>query len=110
MVVAAKAAGMPIAILQRVLLLVNPAASHSVERVYELTELYHDVDGRTARDLLVQWRTRAIAGDSLPEIEAHGGDGSPDNCRPIFLASLRSRFGALTERVRRQAFNARADR
>jgi hypothetical protein len=108
MVVAAKAAGMPIAILQRMLLLGNPAASRSVERVYDLTELYHDLDGRTARDLLVQWRTRATARDSLPEIKADAGDGGPDAPQPI--ASLRSRFGALTERVRNQAFNARGDR
>ena len=109
-VVAAKAAGMPIAMLQRILLLVNPAASHSVERVYDLTELYYDLDERTARDLLVQWRTRATESDSLPEMQADPGDGSRDAPRPISLASLRSRFGVLTERVRNQAFNVRRDR
>jgi hypothetical protein len=108
MVVAAKAAGMPIAILQRILLLDDPAASHSVERVYDLTELYHDLAGRTARDLLVQWRTQAAASDSLPEIKALARDGSADAA--ISVASLRSRFGALTERVRNQAFNVRCDR
>jgi hypothetical protein len=110
MVVAAKAAGLPIAILQRILLLVGPAANHSVERVYDLTELYHALDGRTARDLLVQWRTQATSSESLPEMEADAGDGSPDAPRPISVANLRSRFGALTERVRNQAFNARGDR
>jgi hypothetical protein len=110
MVVAAKAVGMPIAILQRILLLVNPAASHSVERVYDLTELYHDLDGRAARDLLVEWRTQATASESLLEMEADAQGGSPDAQRPISVASLRYRFGALTERVRNQAFNARPDR
>jgi hypothetical protein len=105
MVVAAKAAGIPIAILQRILLLVDPTMSHSVERVYDLTELYHDLGGRTARDLLVQWRTQAAASDSLPGMEAAD---RPD--APISVASLRSRFGALSERVRNQAFNARCDR
>jgi hypothetical protein len=108
MVVAAKAVGMPIAILQRILLLVHPEADHSVERVYDLTELYHDLDERMARDLLVQWRTRATASDSLPEMETDAGDGSRHAPRPI--ASLRSRFGTLTERVRNQAFNVRRDR
>ena len=103
MVVAAKATGMPIAILQHILLLVYPAANHSVERVYDLTELYHDLDGRTARGLLVQWRTQATASDDA-------GDDSPDGPRPIAVASLRYRFCALTERVRNQAFNARCDR
>jgi hypothetical protein len=109
MVVAAKATGMPIAILQHVLLLVYPAANHSVERVYDLSELYHDLAGRTARDLLIQWRTQATASDSLPKMEADAGD-SRDAPRPISVASLRDRFGALTERVRNQAFNARCDR
>ena len=110
MVIAAKATGMPIAILQGILLLVNPAASHSVERVYDLTELYHQLDGRTARAILVQWRAQATAGDSLTQMEAVAGDGSPDGPRPISVASLRYRFGALTERVRNQAFNVRCDR
>lgn len=110
MVVAAKAAGMPIAVLQGILLLVNLAASHSVERVYDLTQFYHDLDGRTARDLLVQWRTQATAGDWLAQMEADAGDGSVDGPRPISVASLRCRFSALTERVRNQAFNARCDR
>jgi hypothetical protein len=110
MVVAAKGAGMPIAILQRILLLVYPAANHSVARVYDLTELYYDLDGRTARDLLVQWRTQATASDSLPKMEADAGDGTREAPRPIPVASLRYRFGALTERVRNQAFNARCDR
>jgi Uncharacterised protein conserved in bacteria (DUF2336) len=110
MVVAAKAAGMPIAIVQRILLLVNPAAGHSVERVYDLTELYHDLDERAARDLLVQWRMRATASDSLPQLQADAGNGRRDAPLSVSLASLRSRFGALTERVRNQAFNVRCDR
>ena len=101
---------MPIAILQHILLLVSAAASHSVERVYDLTELYHNLDGRAARDLLVQWRTQATASDSLPEMEAYAQDGSPDASRPILVASLRLRFGALTERVQSQAVNLRRDR
>jgi len=52
MVVAAKATGMPIAMLQRILLLVSASASYSVERVYDLTELYHRLDGRPARNIL----------------------------------------------------------
>lgn len=110
MVVAAKAVGMPIAIVQRILLLVNPAPGHSVERVYDLTQLYHDLDERAARDLLVQWRMRATASDSLPQMQADAGDASRDAPLSVSLASLRSRFGALTERVRNQAFNVRCDR
>ncbi len=108
MVVAAKAAGMPIAILQRILLLVSASASYSVQRVYDLTELYHGLDGRAARDLLAQWRTQSKRNDPIPEAGADTADrrfGAPRNAS---VTSLRSRFGALTERLR--AVNARPDR
>jgi len=108
MVVAAKAAGMPIAILQRILLLVSASASYSVQRVYDLTDLYHGLDCRAARNLLAQWRTQAKRNDPIPETGPDTADrrlGAPRNAS---VASLRSRFGALTERL--QAFNARPDR
>jgi hypothetical protein len=145
MVVAAKAAGMPIAILQRTLLLVSASASYSVQRVYDLTDLYHGLDGRAARDLLAQWRTQAKPDDPIPEAAPNTPDRRPDASRPppdppppgarasralhgqgtpdssalankageTFAlpgkgrvgASLRSRFGALSERL--LAVNAR---
>jgi Uncharacterised protein conserved in bacteria (DUF2336) len=108
MVVAAKAAGMPIAILQHVLLLVSASASYSVERVYDLSELYHGLDGRATRDLLAQWRTEAKLNHLAPGTEPNRA-GLKRNVRcnaPV--ESLRSRFGALTERL--QAVNARCDR
>jgi hypothetical protein len=121
MVVAAKAAAMPIAVLQRMLLLVCAAATHSVERVYDLTELYHDLDGRAARDLLVQWRMQAKSSNLSPEMEPDIADRRPGGSRPPpsppplagegrVGVSLRSRFSALTERVRSQAVSARRDR
>jgi len=121
MVIAAKAAGMPIAILQRILLLVSASASYSVQRVYDLTDLYHGLDGRAARGLLAQWRTQAKRNDPIPETGPDTADRKPDALRPPpYLpphtgegrvgASLRSRFGALTERVQGQAVNARPDR
>jgi hypothetical protein len=118
MVIAAKAAGMPIAMLQRILLLLSASASYSVQRVYDLTELYHGLNGRAARDILALWRTRATADDPVPETGPDAADRKPEAPRrpPYPLpraeegrvgASLRSRFGALTERVRSQAVNAR---
>jgi hypothetical protein len=113
MVVAAKASGMPIAILQRILLLVSASASYSVERVYDLTELYHGLDGGAARDLLAQWRTKAKPKDPIPETDPNtagpnAADRGAGTSRSASVASLRSRFGALTERL--QAVNARPDR
>ena len=121
MVVAAKAAGMPIAMLQRILLLVSASASYSVERIYDLTDLYHGLDSRAARDLLAQWRTQATRNDPIPETGLNTADRRLGAPRPPPYppphagdgrvgASLRSRFGALTARVQGYAFNVRADR
>ena len=107
MVVAAKAAGMPIGILQRLLLLAGPGVSHSVQRVYELTELYHGLDANVAHGLLAKWRARAEPDDPIPEPDTE--DSRPDVRRNPSVATLRSRFGALSARVRRQAFNAQRD-
>jgi hypothetical protein len=108
MVVAAKAAGMPIEILQRLLLLASPAKSHSVQRVYELTELYHGLDAQAARDLLARWGAQAEADDMI--LEPKGRDSRPGAPPNSSIASLRLRFGALTERVQSQAVNLRRDR
>ena len=58
LVVAARAAGLPLGLLQRILVLVSPAM-HPVERVWDLSELYHAIDAGTARSLLAVWRTAA---------------------------------------------------
>lgn len=58
LVVAARATGMPLAILQRILVLVSPAM-HPVERVWALSELYHTVDAGGASELLAVWRAAA---------------------------------------------------
>jgi hypothetical protein len=93
MVIAAKAANLPIAVLQRILLLVNPAVSHSVQRVYDLTDLFHDLDRGAAIELLSLWRARA-APDTQPE--------PSEKNSPREMSGLRSRFGALAERIRGQ--------
>lgn len=110
MAIAAKATGIPIAILQRILLLVSPVMSHSVQRVYELTELYHSLDGGTARDLLARWRAHAKPNDPVPETGHAGGNRKSAALREASVASLRLRFGALTARLQGRAVNARPDR
>ena len=57
-VVAAMAVHMPIAVLQRILLLVNPAMGHSVERVFDLTNLAYDLERAAAIRLLSRGATR----------------------------------------------------
>lgn len=120
MVVAAKATGMPIAILQRILLLVSASASYSVQRVYDLTDLYHWLDSRAARHILALWRTQAKPDDPIQDAGLNTADHRLGAPRPAPYppprsegragASLRSRFGALTERLQGYAVNGRADR
>jgi hypothetical protein len=102
MVAAARASNMPIAVLQRVLLLVNAAVGRSVQRVYDLTELYHDLDRGAAIKLLALWRAQAKPDVAPAEpIETKAGQ------RELSAAALRSRFGALAARVKDQAVNPR---
>jgi hypothetical protein len=97
LVVAARATGMPAAMLQRMLLLVCPATNHSVQRVYDLTELYHVLDPRTAHALLAAWRNAAT-----PDGEA----------RPLAapVTNLRARLAALNARIENQTSRESATR
>jgi hypothetical protein len=48
--------------------------------------------------------------DPVPETGPNTQDRGPDSARNTPVASLRSRFSALTERVQSQAVNVRLDR
>jgi hypothetical protein len=55
-VVAAKALGMKAAVLQRILLFLNPAIGQSVERVYDLARLFDELTPEAAERMLTIWR------------------------------------------------------
>jgi hypothetical protein len=55
--VIALALQMPADVLQRILLCLNPAISHSVLRVYELSRLYEEIEPQSARQLLALWQS-----------------------------------------------------
>ena len=55
-VVAALALGMTGAVLQRILLFLNPTVGQSVERVYDLARLYDDLTPTAAERMLAIWR------------------------------------------------------
>jgi hypothetical protein len=55
-VVAALALGMPAAVLQRILLCLNPAISRSIQRVYDLTLLHEDLTAASALRLVAIWQ------------------------------------------------------
>jgi hypothetical protein len=68
LVVAAKALRMPRDVLQRILLFLNPAIGHSVERVHGLAKLYDEVTPQAADHLAAIWRRVA---PSRPMEPAH---------------------------------------
>ena len=55
-VVAAKALGMKAAVLQRVLLFLNPQVGQSIERVYGLAQLYDEITPAAAERMLAIWQ------------------------------------------------------
>ena len=59
--IAARSLGMPAAVLQRILLFINPAIGHSVQRVYDLAALYDELSHDTAESMLAIWRGRPLA-------------------------------------------------
>jgi hypothetical protein len=54
--VVARALDMPADVLQRILLCLNPAISHSVLRVYELSTLYEELEPQSALRLIAIWQ------------------------------------------------------
>ena len=55
-VVAVKALAIPIDVLQRILLFVNPSVGHSVRRVYALSALFGEIGSAAALRLVAAWR------------------------------------------------------
>jgi hypothetical protein len=58
-VVAAKALSVPAEIVQRILLFLNPAIGHSVERVFDLARLFDEITPQAAQHLVAIWRKTA---------------------------------------------------
>jgi hypothetical protein len=103
--VASAAARIPIAVVQRILLLINPAVSHSVERVFDLTNLYYELDRRAADRLTSLWREAARRGEPSP---AAAPPITAEAERPPL--PLRARFGALAERIQDRGTTSRSGR
>jgi hypothetical protein len=75
MLVVAKALDMPSDVLQRILLLVNPAIGMSVRRVFDLSALYEDLAPQSALRLIMLWRHGAMArGPAHQPVQAPAAD------------------------------------
>lgn len=91
LVVAARALAMPVAVLQRILMFVNPSVGHSVRRVYALTALFEQVSPIAAFRLVASWRVMSDASSPVQRRVATPPHGKPVS-RAIVGASARHRL------------------
>jgi len=61
LLVAAKVLGMPAPVFQRVLMFLNPSIGQSVQRVFELSQLYEDVQPTAAERMVTIWKEASTA-------------------------------------------------
>jgi Uncharacterised protein conserved in bacteria (DUF2336) len=79
--VAAKAMMLPSDVLQRMLLFMNPQVGQSVDRVYELAELYGEINVDAARRLIAIWRDADIADTAKIQHEPVAWRTAAENAR-----------------------------
>lgn len=77
-VVAAKALGMKAPVLQRVLLFLNPSVGQSVQRVYDLADLFDELTREAAERMLAIWRGHGAASAPVHQ-PVYGSDGRRDS-------------------------------
>jgi hypothetical protein len=96
LVVAARALGMPAAVLHRILLFLNPAIGQSVERVYDLARLYDELTPAAGEHMLAMWRQ--TSGRSRPTYEPVHWDDERRDARSLSTpARYRSDRGRVTQ-------------
>jgi hypothetical protein len=88
--VAAKALGLRRDVLYRILMFVNPAVGHSVERVHRLAALYDELETRSAEGMLAIWQSLPVA-----ERARFGQRSSPPDAASV---AARPRAAAATPR------------
>ncbi len=102
-VVAARALGMKAAVLQRILLFLNPVIGQSVERVYDLARLYDEITFASAGRMLTIWRgnaarRRPVHAPQLYDDERHSARSAASTTRQAGqsrdIPAVRFRSGA----------------
>ena len=83
------------------------AVGRSVERVFDLTNLSYELDRSAATRLLALWRDEARRTGAASPPETASDFAAP---REWSTASLRARFGALSERIQEGSVTSRSDR
>jgi hypothetical protein len=80
-VIAAKVMKLPADVLQRMLLFMNPRVGQSVERVYELAQLYGEISMDAAGRMIAIWRAADEAGYEEPRYETIPWRAAAENAR-----------------------------
>jgi hypothetical protein len=89
MVVAAKALNLPVDVLQRMLLFMNPWAGQRVDRIYELSKLYAEISMDSARRLIAIWREAQSPENGQSEHKPVGWRTTTENARRALSKLLR---------------------
>jgi hypothetical protein len=76
LLVAARALGMPAAVLQRILIFLNPAIGHSVQRVFTLAKFYARVSRNAAARLVESWRRDATQARKVRYVGVHAPEAA----------------------------------
>jgi hypothetical protein len=104
LVVAARALDMPIDMLQRVLLCVNPAIGHTIRRIYHLTALYKEMCQESALRLVAIWRAASPAAQAAAEHQPISRDDEARGARELagghWHASPRGAIRQLPKKLR----------
>ncbi|HXD46610.1 MAG TPA: DUF2336 domain-containing protein [Pseudolabrys sp.] len=99
LVVAAKALGMSAAVVQRVLLFLNPVIGQSIARVYDLAQLFDEVTPEAAAQMAAIWR--APLARKKPAHEAVHYDDERRPARSFGHAARPARTGRITGPTRK---------
>ena len=89
-VVVAKALSMPSDVLQRILLLLNPAIGQSVQRVYDLAQLHDEMTRDAALRLLAIWQENELQGRASGKYEPAHWDDETGDARTLTEHAARS--------------------
>jgi hypothetical protein len=88
-VVVAKALRAPRAVLERILLFVNPRIGQSVRRVYELADRYDEISSEAALRLVAIWQEADPREQEQPRPQPVARRAVPDLARPTAPAAAR---------------------
>jgi hypothetical protein len=89
LVVAAKALGMRSDTFLRVLLFLNPVIGHSVERVFDLVNLYDQLSAEAALHIVSSWQNAVAADQRSPRHQPLHWDDEARGARQTFAAHAR---------------------